>query len=98
MRCPRPGSSPARRVCGRHVVVVANDATVKGGTYVPMTVKKHLRAQEIALPTGLRACTWSIRAEPFLPLQDEVSPTATISAGSSSTRPSCPAGIAQIAA
>src|SRR5712692_189616 len=37
------------RVCGREVVVVANDATVKGGTYYPITVKKHLRAQEIAL-------------------------------------------------
>ena len=36
-------------VNGRHVMVVANDATVKGGTYYPMTVKKHLRAQEIAL-------------------------------------------------
>ncbi|MEU2630203.1 carboxyl transferase domain-containing protein, partial [Kitasatospora sp. NPDC007106] len=37
------------RVAGREVVVVANDATVKGGTYYPMTVKKHLRAQEVAL-------------------------------------------------
>jgi 3-methylcrotonyl-CoA carboxylase beta subunit len=36
------------RVSGREVMVVANDATVKGGTYYPMTVKKHLRAQEIA--------------------------------------------------
>src|SRR5713101_2104839 len=35
------------RVCGREVVIVANDATVKGGTYYPMTVKKHLRAQEV---------------------------------------------------
>src|ERR1044071_3215844 len=37
------------RVAGRECVIVANDATVKGGTYYPMTVKKHLRAQEIAL-------------------------------------------------
>ena len=45
-----PGSSPASAgSSGRHVVIVANDATVKGGTYYPMTVKKHLRAQEIAL-------------------------------------------------
>ena len=36
------------RIAGRECVVVANDATVKGGTYYPMTVKKHLRAQEIA--------------------------------------------------
>src|SRR3954467_12562247 len=41
------------RVSGREVVVVANDATVKGGTYYPMTVKKHLRAQEVALHTPL---------------------------------------------
>src|SRR6059058_2866144 len=40
-------------VHGRDVVVVANDATVKGGTYYPMTVKKHLRAQEIALQNHL---------------------------------------------
>src|SRR5438309_10170190 len=41
------------RVAGREVVVVANDATVKGGTYYPMTVKKHLRAQEVALHNQL---------------------------------------------
>ncbi|HET7218965.1 MAG TPA: carboxyl transferase domain-containing protein, partial [Vicinamibacterales bacterium] len=41
------------RVAGRDVVIVANDATVKGGTYYPMTVKKHLRAQEIALQNRL---------------------------------------------
>src|SRR5207344_3259927 len=41
------------RVSGRDVVVVANDATVKGGTYYPMTVKKHLRAQQIALENRL---------------------------------------------
>ncbi|MGO1232049.1 carboxyl transferase domain-containing protein, partial [Glutamicibacter arilaitensis] len=40
-------------VHGRHVLVIANDATVKGGTYFPMTVKKHLRAQEIALENNL---------------------------------------------
>ena len=37
------------RVSGKEVVIVANDATVKGGTYYPVTVKKHLRAQEIAM-------------------------------------------------
>ena len=46
---------------GREVVVVANDATVKGGTYYPVTVKKHLRAQEVALTTAFRASTWSTR-------------------------------------
>ena len=40
-------------VHGRHVMVVANDATVKGGTYYPMTVKKHVRAQEVALENRL---------------------------------------------
>ena len=43
-------------------VIVANDATVKGGTYYPMTVKKHLRAQEIALKTACRASIWSTPA------------------------------------
>jgi 3-methylcrotonyl-CoA carboxylase beta subunit len=47
------------RVAGRECVIVANDATVKGGTYYPMTVKKHLRAQDIARRTGCRASTWS---------------------------------------
>src|SRR5207247_2089632 len=41
------------RVCGRECVIVANDATIKGGTYYPMTVKKHLRAQEIAAQNRL---------------------------------------------
>jgi acetyl-CoA carboxylase carboxyltransferase component len=45
------------RVSGREVVVVANDATVKGGTYYPMTVKKHLRAQEVAEQNHRRAST-----------------------------------------
>ena len=47
------------RVSGRECMIVANDATVKGGTYYPITVKKHLRAQEIAGRTGCRASTWS---------------------------------------
>ncbi len=87
------------RVAGQECVIVANDATVKGGTYYPITVKKHLRAQEIA------------RAEPSaLPLpgrfrrrlpaacRTRSSPTASTSAASSSTRPTCPPqGIPQIA-
>jgi len=62
------------RVCGRHVVVVANDATVKGGSYAPMTVKKHLRAQEIALANRLPCVYLVDSGGAFLPLQDEVFP------------------------
>ncbi|MGZ6696706.1 MAG: carboxyl transferase domain-containing protein [Solirubrobacteraceae bacterium] len=59
---------------GRRCVVVANDATVKGGTYYPMTVKKHLRAQEIALENHL-ACIYLVDSGgAFLPKQDEVFP------------------------
>jgi 3-methylcrotonyl-CoA carboxylase beta subunit len=47
------------RVNGQEVVVVANDATVKGGTYYPLTVKKHLRAQEIATQNNLR-CVFAV--------------------------------------
>ena len=62
------------RVSGRLVVVVANDATVKGGTYYPMTVKKHLRAQEVALRNEL-ACVYLVDSGgAFLPMQDEVFP------------------------
>jgi 3-methylcrotonyl-CoA carboxylase beta subunit len=61
-------------VQGRPVVVVANDATVKGGTYYPLTVKKHLRAQEIALHNRL-ACVYLVDSGgAFLPMQDEVFP------------------------
>jgi 3-methylcrotonyl-CoA carboxylase beta subunit len=61
-------------VHGREVVVVANDATVKGGAYYPITVKKHLRAQEIALQNRL-ACIYLVDSGgAFLPLQDEVFP------------------------
>ncbi len=62
------------RVSGREVVVVANDATVKGGTYYPMTVKKHLRAQEIALQNRLPCVYLVDSGGAFLPLQDEVFP------------------------
>jgi 3-methylcrotonyl-CoA carboxylase beta subunit len=61
-------------IAGRRCVVVANDATVKGGTYYPMTVKKHLRAQEVALHNEL-PCVYLIDSGgAFLPLQDEVFP------------------------
>ena len=59
---------------GTDCVIVANDATVKGGTYYPMTVKKHLRAQEIAEQNGL-ACVYLVDSGgAFLPLQADVFP------------------------
>ncbi len=62
------------RVSGRDVMVIANDATVKGGTYLPMTVKKHLRAQQVALENRL-ACVYLVDSGgAFLPLQAEVFP------------------------
>ncbi len=87
------------RVAGRECVIAANDATVKGGAYFPLTVKKHLRAQEIALHNRLPCIYLVDSGGAFLPLQDEVFPDrehfgriffnqATMSA----------AGIAQIAA
>jgi Acetyl-CoA carboxylase, carboxyltransferase component (subunits alpha and beta) len=77
------------RVSGVECVIVANDATVKGGTYYPVTVKKHLRAQEIAQQNRLPASTWSIRAVPSCRCRTRCSPTATTSAASSTTRPTC---------
>jgi 3-methylcrotonyl-CoA carboxylase beta subunit len=62
------------RVMGRECMVVANDATVKGGTYYPMTVKKHLRAQEIALQNHLPCIYLVDSGGAFLPRQDEVFP------------------------
>jgi 3-methylcrotonyl-CoA carboxylase beta subunit len=62
------------RVGGIEVMVVANDATVKGGTYFPMTVKKHLRAQEIALENHLPCVYLVDSGGAFLPMQDEVFP------------------------
>jgi 3-methylcrotonyl-CoA carboxylase beta subunit/propionyl-CoA carboxylase len=62
------------RVSGREVLVVANDATVKGGTYYPLTVKKHVRAQEIALQNRLPCVYLVDSGGAFLPLQAEVFP------------------------
>ncbi|WP_320776183.1 carboxyl transferase domain-containing protein [Streptomyces sp. CRN 30] len=62
------------RVSGRECVIVANDATVKGGTYYPMTVKKHLRAQEVALENRLPCLYLVDSGGAFLPMQDEVFP------------------------
>ncbi len=62
------------RVHGQDVLVIANDATVKGGTYFPITVKKHLRAQEVALENRLPCIYLVDSGGAFLPLQDEVFP------------------------
>jgi 3-methylcrotonyl-CoA carboxylase beta subunit len=77
----QPGDAPAAgvitgigRICGVECVIVANDATVKGGTYYPMTVKKHLRAQEVAMQNNLPCIYLVDSGGAFLPLQDEVFP------------------------
>ena len=62
------------RVCGQECVIVANDATVKGGTYYPMTVKKHLRAQDIARDNRLPCIYLVDSGGAFLPEQDDVFP------------------------
>ena len=62
------------RISGQECVIVANDATVKGGTYFPLTVKKHLRAQEIARENHLPCLYLVDSGGAFLPAQDEVFP------------------------
>src|SRR2546421_8959580 len=62
------------RISGRECVVVANDATIKGGTYYPMTVKKHLRAQDIARQNNLPCVYMVDSGGAFLPQQDEIFP------------------------
>jgi acetyl-CoA carboxylase carboxyltransferase component len=62
------------RVSGREVLIVANDATVKGGTYLPMTVRKHVRAQQIALDNRLPCIYLVDSGGAFLPMQAEVFP------------------------
>jgi 3-methylcrotonyl-CoA carboxylase beta subunit len=62
------------RVSGRECLIVANDATVKGGTYYPITVKKHLRAQEIAGDNALPCIYLVDSGGAYLPMQDEVFP------------------------
>lgn len=62
------------RICGRLCLIVANDATVKGGTYFPLTVKKHLRAQEVALENHLPCVYLVDSGGAFLPLQADVFP------------------------
>jgi 3-methylcrotonyl-CoA carboxylase beta subunit len=65
------------RVSGHEVMIVANDATVKGGSYYPMTVKKHVRAQQIAEENYLPCLYLVDSGGAFLPMQDEVFPDAT---------------------
>ena len=73
--CPAAGIiTGIGRVSGRECMVVANDATVKGGTYYPVTVKKHLRAQEIAAQNRLPCIYLVDSGGAFLPRQDEVFP------------------------
>lgn len=73
--CPSAGIvTGITKVSGHTVMIVANDATVKGGTYYPMTVKKHLRAQEIALENNLPCIYLVDSGGAFLPLQSEVFP------------------------
>ena len=62
------------RISGRLCMVVANDATVKGGTYYPITVKKHLRAQEVAAANRLPCVYLVDSGGAFLPMQDDVFP------------------------
>src|SRR3954449_12841646 len=62
------------RISDRECVIVANDATIKGGTYYPMTVKKHLRAQDIARQNNLPCVYMVDSGGAFLPLQDEIFP------------------------
>ena len=71
--CPAAGIiTGIGRVSGRECVIVANDPTVKGGTYYPVTVKKHLRAQEIAAQNRLPCIYLVDSGGAFLPRQDEV--------------------------
>ncbi len=62
------------RVCGQECLIIANDATVKGGSYLPLTVKKHLRAQEIAEQNHLPCIYLVDSGGAFLPLQEDVFP------------------------
>jgi acetyl-CoA carboxylase carboxyltransferase component len=62
------------RISGKEVMIIANDQTVKGGTYYPMTIKKHIRAQQIAKENGLHCLYLVDSGGVFLPMQDEVYP------------------------
>jgi 3-methylcrotonyl-CoA carboxylase beta subunit len=86
------------RIAGRECVIVCNDATVKGGTYYPLTVKKHVRAQEIARENRLPCVYLVDSGGANLPNQWTSSRTAIISGASSITRRTCRReGIPQVA-
>src|SRR3979490_1245395 len=73
--CPGAGIiTGIGRISGRECMIVANDATVKGGTYYPITVKKHLRAQDIARQNNLPCVYMVDSGGAFLPQQDEIFP------------------------
>lgn len=75
--CPAAGVvAGIGRVCGREVLIVCNDATVKGGAYYPLTVKKHLRAQQIAAENRLPCLYLVDSGGANLEMQDEVFPDA----------------------
>ena len=78
------------RIEGQECIIVANDATVKGGSYYPLTVKKHLRAQAIAAQNNLPCIYLVDSGGANLPLQDDIFQTAITSVGSSLTKPTCP--------
>ena len=80
---PEEGGAPSAgmvagigRISSTECLIIANDATVKGGTYFPLTVKKHLRAQQIALENNLPCVYLVDSGGAFLPMQDEVFPDA----------------------
>ncbi len=73
-------------IAGRECLIIANDATVKGGTYYPMTVKKHLRAQQVALENRLPCVYLVDSAARSCRCRTKSSPTWTISGGSFTTR------------
>ncbi len=77
------------RISGRECVIVANDATIKGGTYYPLTVKKHLRAQDVARQNNLPCVYMVDSGGAFLPMQDEIFPTSGISAASFTIKLRC---------
>src|SRR5258708_1704498 len=98
--CPGAGMiAGIGRVSGRECMVVANDATVKGGTYYPITVKKHLRAQEIAGQNRLPCIYLGTPGGGSFPARHGVSPAPNHSAPSSDNQPNLPPNVSpQIAA
>jgi len=86
--CPGAGIiTGIGRISGRECMIVANDATVKGGTYYPITVKKHLRAQEIAGQNRLPCIYLVDSGGAFRHVKTRCFPTVIILAGSFTTRP-----------